>query len=146
MGGAASCDAAQTPTSNSTNILRNFQDGARKRNEPQQFEKTSYLHCDCGIWHRFGRPDRPSNPDNIAARSGDLQRRHATRTIFRHRLDLVIIGVLARTTGILLYNAVVALYLAYLGAIAHIGGPLLWPAVALHAVVALLLIWARRDR
>jgi hypothetical protein len=48
--------------------------------------------------------------------------------------------------GILLYNAVVALYLAYLGAIAHIGGPLLWPAVALHAVVALLLIWARRDR
>lgn len=46
--------------------------------------------------------------------------------------------------GMLLYNALVALYLAYLGTMAHLGGLLLWPAVALHAVVALLLISARR--
>ena len=43
--------------------------------------------------------------------------------------------------GMLTYSALITLYLAYLGAVAHIGGPLLWPAVALHAVVALWLIW-----
>ncbi len=49
--------------------------------------------------------------------------------------------------GMLLYNAAIALYLAYLGAVAHVGGPLLWPAVVLHAVVAMLLaaMW-RRER
>jgi len=44
----------------------------------------------------------------------------------------------------LIYNALVALYLAWLGAVAHRAGPLLWPAVALHAVVALLLVRAWR--
>jgi hypothetical protein len=33
----------------------------------------------------------------------------------------------------------IALYLAYLGTLGHLGGSLLWPGVALHAVVALLL-------
>ncbi len=42
--------------------------------------------------------------------------------------------------GMLTYNVLLALYLAYLGAVAHQSGLLLWPAVALHAVVALLLI------
>ena len=42
--------------------------------------------------------------------------------------------------GMLTYNVLVALYLIYLGAVAHQGGVLLWPAVVLHAVVALLLI------
>ena len=46
--------------------------------------------------------------------------------------------------AMLLYNLLVALYLACLGTIGHSGGLLLWPAVALHAVVALLLIWAWR--
>jgi hypothetical protein len=43
--------------------------------------------------------------------------------------------------AMLSYNALIALYLAYLGAVGHVGGPLLWPAVALHAGVALLLGW-----
>jgi Ca2+/Na+ antiporter len=47
--------------------------------------------------------------------------------------------------GMLIYNTLIALYLAYLGTAGHLGGLLLWPAVALHAVVALLLVWAWRD-
>jgi uncharacterized membrane protein len=43
-----------------------------------------------------------------------------------------------------IYNVLVALYLAYLGAIGHLGGVLLWPAVAVHAVVTLLLVWLWR--
>jgi hypothetical protein len=45
--------------------------------------------------------------------------------------------------AMLTYNALIALYLAYLRT-AGPGGPLLWPAVALHASMALLLIgtWA----
>jgi hypothetical protein len=42
------------------------------------------------------------------------------------------------------YNALVALYLAYLGVVRHLTGLLLWPAVALHAAVALLLVWRAR--
>jgi hypothetical protein len=45
----------------------------------------------------------------------------------------------------LVYNALIATYLAYLGTAGHLGGLLLWPAVALHAVVALLLAWTWRD-
>lgn len=49
--------------------------------------------------------------------------------------------------AMLTYNAMIALYLAYLGTAGHGGGLLLWPAVALHAIVALLLIWMwRRDQ
>jgi Ca2+/Na+ antiporter len=43
--------------------------------------------------------------------------------------------------AMLTYNALIALYLAYLGTLGHLGGFLLWPAVVLHAVVALLLVW-----
>jgi hypothetical protein len=46
--------------------------------------------------------------------------------------------------AMLIYNALIALYLAYLGTITHLEGSLLWPAVALHAVVALLLLWVWR--
>ena len=46
----------------------------------------------------------------------------------------------------LTYNALIALYLAYVGTVAHLGGLLLWPAVALHGVVALLLVWAGREK
>jgi hypothetical protein len=38
--------------------------------------------------------------------------------------------------AMLVYNRLIALYLAYLGLVGHLGGP----AVALHAVIALLLI------
>jgi Ca2+/Na+ antiporter len=47
--------------------------------------------------------------------------------------------------AMLVYNALIATYLAYLGTAGHLGGLLLWPAVALHAVVALLLAWIWRD-
>jgi len=43
--------------------------------------------------------------------------------------------------GMLIYNALIAVYLAYLGTIRHLEGLLLWPGAALHAVVALLLVW-----
>lgn len=46
--------------------------------------------------------------------------------------------------AMLIYNVLIALYLAYLGTVGHLGGLLLWPAVALHAAVALLLVWTRR--
>jgi Ca2+/Na+ antiporter len=48
--------------------------------------------------------------------------------------------------AMLTYNSLIALYLAYLGTLGHLRGFLLWPAVALHVVVALLLIWARRGK
>ena len=45
--------------------------------------------------------------------------------------------------AMLAYNALITLFLGYLGFVAHLGGVLLWPAVALHAAVALLLIGFR---
>jgi hypothetical protein len=39
----------------------------------------------------------------------------------------------------LTYNFLIALFLAYLGAVERVGGILLWPAAGLHAVVALML-------
>ena len=45
----------------------------------------------------------------------------------------------------LVYNTLVALYLAYLGTVGHMSGVLLWPGVALHAVIALLLLWNWRS-
>ena len=47
--------------------------------------------------------------------------------------------------AMLTYNVLIALYLAYLGTVGHLGGVLLWPGVALHAVVALLLVWTWRN-
>jgi len=44
--------------------------------------------------------------------------------------------------GMLTYNAVVTLYLAYVGFVGGFTGILLWPAVVLHAVLTALLIWA----
>jgi hypothetical protein len=46
--------------------------------------------------------------------------------------------------GMLIYNALIAAYLAYLGTVAHLGGLLLWPAVILHAVVTGLLVRSMR--
>lgn len=41
--------------------------------------------------------------------------------------------------GMLAYNGLIALCLAYAGGVEGVVGPLLWPAVALHGVIALLL-------
>lgn len=46
--------------------------------------------------------------------------------------------------GLLVYNGLVAFYLGHLGAFRHATGFLLWPAVAFHLVVALLLLRAWR--
>ena len=50
--------------------------------------------------------------------------------------------------GMLLYNALIALFLIYLGTMRHMKGLLLWPAVALHALFVLLLLlgWRHRQR
>jgi hypothetical protein len=45
---------------------------------------------------------------------------------------------------LLIYNAAAALYLAYVGWSGPWGGALLWPAVALHCVLTVLLILASR--
>ena len=41
--------------------------------------------------------------------------------------------------GMLTYTVLIALYLAYMGMRGGWGGPLLWPAIAVHAVLALLI-------
>ena len=46
--------------------------------------------------------------------------------------------------GMLIYNALIAAYLGYLGTVGHLGGWLLWPAVIVHAVVAGLLVRSMR--
>ena len=46
--------------------------------------------------------------------------------------------------AMLVYNVLIALFLVYLFTVGHLGGVLLWPGVALHAVVALLLVWTWR--
>lgn len=49
--------------------------------------------------------------------------------------------------GMLTYGALVTLYLVYLGVRAEAVGPLLWPAIAGHAILIVLLIRARsRER
>jgi hypothetical protein len=46
--------------------------------------------------------------------------------------------------AMLVYNVLIAVFLVYLFRVGHLGGVLLWPGVALHVVVALLLIWTWR--
>lgn len=46
--------------------------------------------------------------------------------------------------AMIVYNVLVALYLAYAGAVEGRAGVLLWPAVAFHVVVTVLLLWTGR--
>ena len=46
--------------------------------------------------------------------------------------------------AMLVYNVLIALFLVYLFLVGHFRGVLLWPGVALHAVVALMLVWSWR--
>jgi hypothetical protein len=50
--------------------------------------------------------------------------------------------------GMLIYSAVVTLYLTYLGFAGGLTGVFLWPAVALHAILSVFLgrLWLARDR
>jgi len=54
----------------------------------------------------------------------------------------------AALRAVLSYNSLTALFLLYLGLAGESFGPLLWPAVALHGVIALLLVflWGRQNR
>ena len=47
--------------------------------------------------------------------------------------------------GMLTYSALATVYLAYIGILGEWVGPLLWPAVVIHAVLALLLarLWLK---
>ena len=45
--------------------------------------------------------------------------------------------------GMLIYSAAVTLYLAYLGIVGAFAGDLLWPAVALHALLTALLMQSK---
>jgi hypothetical protein len=47
--------------------------------------------------------------------------------------------------GMLTYNAVVTLYLAYLGLAVGLTGILLWPAIVVHALLAIFLGWTWRS-
>lgn len=47
----------------------------------------------------------------------------------------------AARRAVFTYNALIALFLGYVGAALKLAGPFLWPAVALHGAVALLLAW-----
>jgi hypothetical protein len=50
--------------------------------------------------------------------------------------------------ALLVFNVLATLYLGYLGGIAKMEGVLLWPAVAVHAALAILLVlgWVVRAR
>ena len=51
-------------------------------------------------------------------------------------------GALA-SPALLIYNLLITLYLAYVGIAGELVGTLLWPAVALHAVLSAILVHAR---
>ncbi len=46
--------------------------------------------------------------------------------------------------AMLTYNLLIALNFAFLGAVEHLSGYLLWPAVVVHAVLAVLMVWPLR--
>ena len=48
--------------------------------------------------------------------------------------------------GMLTYSTLVTMYLAYVGVVGGFTGILLWPAVALHAILTLLLIRLRSKK
>jgi hypothetical protein len=47
--------------------------------------------------------------------------------------------------AMLTYDVLITLYLAYLGIVAHSAGLLLWPAVAVHAALTVVLVCASGD-
>ena len=51
----------------------------------------------------------------------------------------------AALRGLLAYNVLVTIFLAYLGVRSQPVGPLLWPAVAIHAIIIIFLVraWMR---
>jgi hypothetical protein len=61
---------------------------------------------------------------------------------WQHRSEALVGRAAIR--AMLVYNALIAMFLGYGGAVVEVTGPLLWPVVALHAVVAVLLLWRMR--
>ena len=54
------------------------------------------------------------------------------------------VSTTAAFRGMLIFNALIVTYLAYLGIVGHLGGVLLWPAVAVHVVMTGLLVRSMR--
>ena len=67
-------------------------------------------------------------------------------------IALIALGVAcwpgAPLVGMLIYSAMVTLYLAYLGLVGGLAGVFLWPAVSLHAILSVFLgrLWLASDR
>jgi len=55
------------------------------------------------------------------------------------------VSTTAAFRGMLIYNALIAAYLAYLGTVGHLGGLLLWPGVIVHAAVTVLMVRSMRS-
>ena len=79
----------------------------------------------------------------VVVRSGTDRSFHPSSARARHRLDRIGVCLLAAATAhfarMLTYSALAMAYLLYLGIRGEWVGPLLWPAVVLHAVLTLLL-------
>jgi hypothetical protein len=129
---------------------RNCSDAARERNEPRHSGDDPRRRCGRGD-RRRDRPDaRSCDRPRCALGDGRLGRGHVAWPVPRHRIARAGIDVLAELAAhgersptfraMLIYNVLIVLYLAYLGTVGHQRGLLLWPAVALYAVVALLLV------
>jgi hypothetical protein len=56
------------------------------------------------------------------------------------------IGGTAAPSALLIYNLPITIYLAYLGIGEELAGMLLWPAVAIHAVLSIILVRTRFSR
>ena len=61
------------------------------------------------------------------------------------RSDTSTLAQLGLLTGIFIYNTTTSLLLAYAGAVLKMSGVLLWPAVALHATLAIWCFSCLRD-
>ena len=79
------------------------------------------------------RPIRATRP-GLSAKADSLPARRPGRYFAA--------GALA-SPALLIYNLLITLYLAYVGIAGELVGTLLWPAVALHAVLSAILVHAR---
>ncbi len=59
-------------------------------------------------------------------------------------VTILALGLAPAFRTMLIYNALIAAYLAYVGVVSQSVGVLLWPAAALHAAIALGLFWTGR--
>jgi hypothetical protein len=113
-----------------------------------RWEEDPDVRGDRGVWNRPRADRRSDGGDRAVAGTGGFGRLLPVARCFG--VALLALGLACwpgpaagnrwpALRGMLTYNSVIALFLAYLGAVEHVGGLLLWPAVGLHAAVALML-------